>query len=201
MGVLRIGVVEDHPLFRRALERLVLAQGWSLAFSCEDLESARAALRTIGADIVVLDLQLPDGSGLELLGPADGSRFLVVSSWDDAATVKEVERAGGRGLVSKSAEDGAIAAAIRDVAAGRTAFAPPRPPTGGAGVGGASPVLSGRELECLVLVAEGLSNREIGEVLGIGTETVKSHVGAILQKLAAKDRAQAVAFAFRRGLI
>ncbi|MFN2321894.1 MAG: LuxR C-terminal-related transcriptional regulator [Trueperaceae bacterium] len=196
---LSVGVVEDHPLFRRALERLVHAQGWSLVFSCEDLESAGAALRTSGPDVVVLDLQLPDGSGLELLGAAGGTRFLVVSSWDDVATVKEVERAGGRGLVSKSAEDGAIAAAIRDVAAGRTAFAPARQPAAGATE--ASAVLSGRELECLVLVAEGLSNREIGDVLGIGTETVKSHVGAILQKLAAKDRAQAVAFAFRRGLI
>jgi DNA-binding NarL/FixJ family response regulator len=198
-GSLRVGVVEDHPLFRRALERLVLAQGWTLAFACEDLESARAALRSSGADVVVLDLQLPDGSGLELIDSV-GPPFLVVSSWDDVATVKEVERAGGRGLVSKAAEDGAIAAAIRDVVSGRTAFAPPKASTS-TGTAGASSVLTGRELECLVLVAEGLSNREIADVLGIGTETVKSHVGAILQKLMAKDRAQAVAFAVRRGLI
>lgn len=195
----RVGVVEDHPLFRRALERLIQAQGWTLVFACEDLASARAALRGTEVDVVVLDLQLPDGSGLDLLGTS-GPPFLVISSWDDAATVKEVERAGGRGLVSKAAEDGAIAAAIRDVVAGRTAFARPRPASS-TGPTASAPILSGRELECLVLVAEGLSNREIADVLGIGIETVKSHVGAILQKLAAKDRAQAVAFAVRRGLI
>ena len=197
---LNVGIVEDHPLFRRALERLLEAQGWCVVFAEGTLADARSALQRSEVDVVLLDVALPDGSGYEMIESApEKVGFLVVTSQDDGASAAAAERAGATGFVSKLADDGAIAAAVRDVAAGRRTYAPrlvvaETPARDG-------DVLTQRERECLVLIAEGMTNREIASILGIGIETVKTHVASILLKSKASDRAHAIAHAFRVGWV
>ena len=201
----RVGVVEDHPVLARALRQLLEDASFTVSFVSGTVAEARTALAQCDVDIVLLDIALPDGTGYELLGEVEDStarrpQFIVLSSSDDAAAVGSAERAGARGFISKVATPGHIVAAVRDVASGKVAFdlrvdrprGEPRE---------SDEMLSPREVACLALVAEGLSNREVGEVLGISGETVKTHLDSVRAKLGAADRAQAVALGVRRGYI
>jgi DNA-binding NarL/FixJ family response regulator len=147
---------------------------------------------------------LPDGSGLDLAADAmiqanktDVPRFVVLSSREEASWIAEAKRVNCSGYIAKSAPPHRIAAIVRAVARGERVFEI----RGVASGMSAEPTLTSRELSCLALVAEGLTNREIAEVLGVTSETIKSHLSVVREKLGASDRAQAVAIGVRRGLV
>lgn len=196
-----VGVVEDHPLYRLALVSTVERAGWHVQFAVDSVEAASAALTRSDVDVLLLDVTLPDGDGRDLLALAVERDVvtIIVSSNDHAEVVAAAERGGAMAFVAKSADDGVIQAVVRDALRGRRTF-PTIKITDHSGGAAASP-LTDREHQVLVLAAEGLSNREIAEVLDIGHETVKSHVASVLVKTSSADRTQAVAVALRRGWI
>lgn len=160
-------------------------------------------------DVIVLDRRLPDGDGIAAIGrltaAAPGVRVLVLTGEATAAVAAGVVAAGGAGLVVKSSRLGELESAVREVAGGGVVFAPGLLPgvldrlTGRAGHRGSA--LTPRERETLLLLAEGASTDEIGDRLGVARNTARNHVQHVLEKLGARSKLEAVAFARRDGLL
>jgi DNA-binding NarL/FixJ family response regulator len=165
-------------------------------------------------DVVLMDVRMPRMDGLEAarMIVADGSaRVLMLTTFDLDEYVYAALRAGASGFLLKDAPAAQLVQAVRVVASGDALLAPSvtrrliedfarRPGPGGQ----APPTLQGlttREVEVLVLIAQGLSNQEIATQLVVAEQTVKTHVGRILGKLGLRDRAQAVVVAYESGLI
>ena len=204
----RVLIVDDHPLFRDALARLVASvPELAVAGLADDGPEAVAAARAGGVDVVLMDLNLPTMSGIEataqLTALADAPAVLVVTMVDDDDTVVAALRAGARGYVLKGASADELAAAVRTVAAGGAVF--------GAGVAAqvlnmsasaaAANVdgLTEREQEVLARLAEGASNKQIALALGLSLKTVQNYVSRILDKLQVSDRTQAALQAQKPG--
>jgi two-component system, NarL family, nitrate/nitrite response regulator NarL len=206
----RVLVVDDHPLFRDAMARLL--RSWAEVEVIGEAASGRAALERIRADppdVAVVDVRMPDVDGVQLCAAVgrDGlaTRILIVSGYDDDELVYAALEAGAAGYVPKDAPRDEMARAVLAVAHGEMAIAPRlasglasqirirRERTG--------PLLTDREREVLALLAEGKSAPEIGRMLFLATSTVKSHLAHLYEKLGVSDRAAAVAEAMRRGLI
>ena len=206
----RVLVVDDHPLFRDAMARLL--KGWAEVEVIGEVGSGREALERIRADapdVAVVDLRMPDVDGVQVCTAVtrDGlaTRVLIVSGYDDDELVYAALEAGASGFVPKDAPPEEVARAVLAVAHGDTAIAPRL----AAGVAAQirlradhrRPLLTEREREVLVLLAEGRSAPDIGRQLFLATSTVKSHLAHLYEKLGVSDRAAAVAEAMRRGVI
>ncbi len=203
-------VVDDHPLVRESMVTRLAAMGARDVAEAASIAEARARARASGPrDLCVLDVGLPDGSGLELLGElrsAGWPRLVVLSAADDPYSVRAAFVAGAQGYLLKSASPFVVADGVRKVLDGGVYADPMVASLLAAGLRG-SPApdgtgeLSGREIEVLRLVADGRSNKEIGETLGLSALTVKSHLARISRKLGTGDRAEMVALAMRAGVI
>jgi DNA-binding NarL/FixJ family response regulator len=203
--VIRVLIVDDHPVFREGLAGLLATlPDVEIAGTAGTAEEALAGLHDSAPDIVLMDINLPGASGVEatrrVLAAAPATAVLVVSMVDDDDSVFAALAAGARGYVLKGASAGEITAALRTVAAGGAVF--------GAGIASrllattpahlsrpAPPSrhddLTAREREVLDLLADGASNRQIARSLGVSVKTVQNHVSRILDKLQAADRTQA----------
>src|SRR5919112_1103696 len=174
-------VVDDHPLVRESMVARLMAMGARDVVEAASVSEARARANAGGVrDLCVLDVGLPDGSGLDLLADlraAGWPRLVVLSAADDPYSVRAA-------FVAGASVASLLAAGLR----------------GGPQQDGVSE-LSGREVEVLRLVADGRSNKEIGETLGLSALTVKSHLARIARKLGTGDRAEMVAMAMRAGVI
>jgi DNA-binding NarL/FixJ family response regulator len=173
------------------------------------IAEARARAAAGARDVCVLDLGLPDGSGLELLADlraAGWTKLIVLSAADDPYSVRSAFVAGAQGYLLKSASPHVVVDGVRRVLDGGVYADPSVASLLAAGLRG-GPVgegineLSGREVEVLKLVADGQSNKQIGELLGLSALTVKSHLARIARKLGTGDRAEMVALAMRAGVI
>jgi DNA-binding NarL/FixJ family response regulator len=204
-------VVDDHPLLRESMVNRLRALGAVDVVEAASAAEARARARGGPRDIAVVDLGLPDGSGLDLLAElraAGWSRLVVLSAADDPYSVRAAFVAGAQGYLLKSASPAVVADGVRRVLDGGV-YADPSVASllaaGLRGAGGSSDglaaELSGREIEVLRLVADGQSNKQIGEALGLSALTVKSHLARIARKLGTGDRAEMVAMAMRSGVI
>jgi DNA-binding NarL/FixJ family response regulator len=204
---IRILVVDDHPVVREGLVAILEDEpDFEIAGAVGTAEDALALAARVRPDVVLLDLELPGMSGIEaiprLAASAPGTRVLVLTAYDTDERVLGAVRAGARGYLLKGAAAGEIAQAIRAVHAGGshlasrvaakvlTQMTAPRRST-----------LSARERAVLRLVADGLPSKQIARRLSITERTVKFHIGSILNKLGAENRAQAVAKAAERGLL
>ncbi len=204
-------VVDDHPLIRESMVGRLRAMGASDVTEAASVAEARARARTGPRDLGVLDLSLPDGSGLDLLSQlrAEGwGRLVVLSAADDPHAVRAAFMAGAQGYLLKSASPMIVADGVRRVLDGGVYADPSVASLLAAGIRGGQPTgdsatseLSGREVEVLSLVSDGQSNKEIGEKLGLSALTVKSHLARIARKLGTGDRAEMVAMAMRAGVI
>jgi len=204
-------VVDDHPLVRESMVTRLRAMGARDVAEAASYAEARARARGGARDLAVLDLGLPDGSGLELLAQLrkEGWRRLVVlSAADDPYSVRAAFVAGAQGYLLKSASPVTVSDGVRRVLDGGVYADPAVASLLAAGLRGApggndglASELSGREVEVLRLVADGQSNKEIGEQLGLSALTVKSHLARIARKLGTGDRAEMVALAMRAGVI
>lgn len=203
-------VVDDHPLVRESMVARLTAMGAREVIEAASVAEAKARARAGGPrDLCVLDLGLPDGSGLELLAElrtAGWPRLVVLSAADDPYSVRAAFVAGAQGYLLKSASPRTVADGMRRVLDGGV-FADPmvasllasglRSSAAPDGTG----ELSAREIEVLRLVADGHSNKEVGETLGLSSLTVKSHLARISRKLGTGDRAEMVALVMRSGVI
>ena len=204
-------VVDDHPLVREYIAGRLRSVGARDVVEAASYAEARARARSMPPALAIVDLGLPDGSGLELLAElrrAGWTRLIVFSAADDPYSVRAAFVAGAQGYLLKSTGSGTLTDGLRRVLDGAV-YADPSVASllavglrGGPGPGeGLSCELSAREVEVLRLVAEGRSNKEIGDELSLSALTVKSHLARIARKLGTGDRAQMVALTMRTGLI
>ena len=200
---MRVLIADDHPLFRDGLARAVSAR-FELVAAVGDGRSALEQIRSLQPDVAVLDLRMPELSGLDVIAAVD-ARVLVLSAARDSALVYAAVAAGAAGYWSKEADRDTICDAIATVARGETVLGADiqsavaqaireREPASG-------PVLSPREREVLRLTADGRSAPQIAAELYLSPTTVKTHLQRIYEKLGVSDRAAAVREAMRRGLI
>jgi DNA-binding NarL/FixJ family response regulator len=194
---MRLLICDDHALFREGLE-LVLEQLGPEAqlTSVGDAESALARVREDdGFDLVLLDLRLPGMSGFEALDALRREHpdvpVVVLSASESAADVRAVLARGASGFIPKSARGSVLLEALRRVLAGHVYVPEVLVDMGEGGVPVASRVLTGRQIEVLRLLARGLTNREIAEVLRISEETAKTHVKHIYEALDVSNRTEA----------
>jgi DNA-binding NarL/FixJ family response regulator len=192
--VIRVAVVDDHPLVREGTAALVDRQAdMEIAGVAASLDELRAILREVGVDVLLLDLRLGDASGFDLLRQAADRPFpavVVVTSYDYPQYADAALRLGAAGFVVKTAPTAELLDAIRRAASGGLAFGI-RPGNGVA--------LSPREREVVRLVVDGASNDEIGARLGISTRTVESHLRRIFERLDVASRTELAARALREG--
>jgi DNA-binding NarL/FixJ family response regulator len=211
---IRALVVDDHDLFRRGLRELLEEQGIKVIGEAATGSDAVALATRARPDVVVMDLNLPQGSGIEatreLVDSNPQARVLVLTVASDERTVLDALIAGACGYLLKDATIEEIAAGVR-AAAGGQSFVSPRVAhhvlgrlRGQAGAdSGSGPDdtrLSERELQILRLIAAGCDNDQIAETLFLSPRTVKNHVSSILAKLEMDNRVQAAVYAVRRGI-
>jgi len=199
MARARLLLVDDHALFRAGL-RLLLAEHARVGSIAEAGSLDEAAALAAGADLALLDVNLPGLNGLEgitlLRAKAPHLRVLMLSAVEDPAAVQLARVRGAQGFVSKAAPSSAILAAVDAVLDGGSAFAQePGAPAG------AAASLTGRQLEVLALLCEGRSNKLIGRALDLSENTVRVHVSAILRALDSTSRTEAMVAARQRGLV
>ncbi|MFF8570851.1 response regulator [Streptomyces sp. CA-100214] len=215
---IRVLLADDQNLVRAAFALLVASAPdmevvGEAATGREAVELARAER----ADLVVMDVRMPDLDGIEAtrLIAADedlaGVRVLVLTTYDTDENIVEALRAGASGFLVKDTRPAELLDAIRTVTAGDALLSPGptarlierflrSPATPAAGIAGPD-CLSDRERQVLALVARGLNNTEIADSLGLSPLTAKTHVSRIMGKLGARDRAQLVIVAYESGLV
>jgi len=207
-GVIRVLLVDDHALLRAGMARLLdLADDVSVIGSAgsgvEGLEMA-AALRP---DVVLMDLSMPGMSGVEatrrLLAAHPDTAVVVLTSFAEPDLVVDALDAGAIGYLLKDAEPDGLVGAVRAAARGESPLDPRAARIVLTGRAKPAPVsvLSGREKEVLVLVAEGLANKQIARSLGIAERTVKAHLTSVFTQIGVTDRTSAALWAHRRGLV
>ena len=207
-GVIRVLLVDDHALLRAGMARLLdLADGVTVVGSAgsgaEGLELATA----LHPDVVLMDLSMPGMSGVEatrrLLAARPDTAVVVLTSFADPDLVIDALDAGAIGYLLKDAEPDGLVGAVRAAARGESPLDPRAARVMLAGRARPAPVsvLSGREKEVLVLVAEGLANKQIARTLGIAERTVKAHLTSVFTQIGVTDRTSAALWAHRRGLV
>ena len=219
--MIRVAVVDDHPVFRLGMAALldsfdgvgVVGQAASAAEARTllGLDPGAEAAPGAGPDVVLMDLDLGDGSGVdvtrELVRADPAARVLVVTMHEDDDAVVAAVRAGARGFLVKSASPAEVERAVRAVADGAMILSPSVADRAMAYVVGGRaaarvpfPQLTDREREVLDLVAAGLDNASISRRLVLSPKTVRNHVANVLAKLAVRDRSAAIVRAREEGL-
>ncbi|MEU1402931.1 response regulator transcription factor [Streptomyces sp. NPDC005728] len=208
-------LVDDEPLVRAGLRAVLEAQpDIEVIGEAADGAAVIPLVRQLRPDVVAMDVRMPLMDGIEatraVLRTVDAPpKILVVTTFEDDEFVYEALRAGADGFLLKRARPAEIVHAVRLVAEGESLLFPASVRQLAARYGGnhepSAPLseagLTDREAEVLRLMTRGLSNAEIAGLLVVGTETVKSHVSAVLAKLGARDRTQAVIAAYESGFV
>jgi len=203
-ATIRIMIVDDHSMVRMGMAGLfAMEPDMQVVTEAEDMEQAVIEFKKHRPQVILMDVRMPGGSGLEALeriktiDPA--ARVVILSTYDLEEPMIAAHESGACGYLLKSVKFDELVAAIRSVHAGGNCF-PPALMSHIAARASRKPMTS-REIETLDLLRRGLSNKEIAQVLDISENTAKFHVKAILVKLDVTDRAEAVAAAYERGLL
>jgi DNA-binding NarL/FixJ family response regulator len=212
---IRVMVVDDHPMWRDSVARDLAEAGCDVVAAVGEGAQAIRVAAAVRPDVVVLDLQLPDLSGVEVIQglrtAEPHARVLVLSASGEHHDVLETVKAGATGYLTKSAKREEFIDAVRRTAAGDAVFTPGlaglvlgefrRLAAEPAGRGQQpAPSLTERETEVLRLVAKGLSYKPIAERLGLSHRTVQNHVQNTLNKLQLHNRVELARYAIERGL-
>jgi len=200
--VIRVFLVDDHELVRRGIGALLNAEDdMEVVGEASTAAQARGRIRATRPDVAVLDVRLPDGSGIDVCrdirSDLPDTRCLMLTGYDDDDAIYAAVLAGAAGYVIKDIRGSKLVDSVRAVAAGRSLLDPalnrrvverikerhdtdPRLDS-----------LTMRERQILPLIAEGLTNREIGDRLGLAEKTVKNYLSGLLSKLGLQRRTQA----------
>ncbi len=212
----RVLIADDQRVIREGLTLLLrLLPGIEVVGAAADGEEALAMTARLSPDVVLMDLRMPRCNGVEatrrLRETNPACRVVVLTTYADDRSVVDALRAGARGFLTKDAGAEEIQRAIDAVMSGRAAIDPAVQHHLVAAVSGELPPkpvgqtlpdgLTAREAEVLSLIASGLSNTEIAERLVVSEATVKSHINHLFMKIGARDRAQAVTYAYRHELV
>jgi len=217
--VIRCLIADDQAMVREGFAAMLAAEpGIMVAGQAADGADAVRQSRQLDPDVVLMDVRMPVMDGLEaarqiLAAAADPGRprVLMLTTFDLDEYVYEALRAGASGFVLKDATTAELIHAVTVVAAGEALLAPSvtrrlitdftRKPPAVPAVPVALDVLTSRETEVLLLIAQGMSNTQISDTLCIAGETTRTHIKRILSKLGLRDRAQAVVIAYETGLV
>jgi DNA-binding NarL/FixJ family response regulator len=203
-GRIRILAADDHAIFRAGIATLISKEpDMELVGEAASGKEVIERYRALRPDITLVDLQMPDGDGIEaikaILKDNDSARIIVLTTYAGDARAKRALQAGARGYLLKGMIRKELFDCIRAVHAGQKRIHGEVATQIAAHLG--SDALTTRELDVLARVATGNSNREIAQLLSISEETVKGHVKTILEKLNAADRTHAVLLAITRGFL
>jgi DNA-binding NarL/FixJ family response regulator len=204
----RILVVEDHKLVSRGLEMMLsMVEGFESAGVVHSGEDAVESVKRGDVDVVLMDVSLGEGiDGVEatrrIKEASPHTKILMLTMFTDPGTVTDAVKAGADGYLSKGASEAALTDAIHQILKGRAVLDPhvtqgvfgrltDKDPT----------ALTDRELDVLRQICEGRSTKEVAAHLYLSEETIKTHLKNIFRKLGVHDRAEAVAEAFRRGVV
>jgi DNA-binding NarL/FixJ family response regulator len=201
---IRILIVDDHPLLREGVAAVLAGQpDMALAGEAANGVDALAQYRRLRPDVTLMDLQMPDASGIEAIqsirNEFPAARIIVLTMYDGDVQATRALRAGASGYLLKNTLRKELVDAIRLVHAGHRRIPPEIAVVLAEHQG--DDALTAREVDVLRRVAAGRSNKIIADDLGISEGTVKTHMKSILSKLAADDRTHAVAIATRRGIL
>lgn len=204
----RVLLVDDHPIVRKGLRRLIEHQaGLEVCAEAEGVRGARDAIREHQPDVVVVDLSLKDGDGIELVKEVHahhpGLPLLVLSMHDESVYAERLLAAGASGYIMKQAASELFIQALEEVLAGRTYISDAvsarllhKAAAGGIRNGStATDALSNRELQILEMIGRGLSSRQVAQSLNLSIKTIEAHRQRIKRKLNLTTGAQLVNFA------
>lgn len=217
-------IVDDDPIVRGVLRKIIeRTPGAVCVGELGEADSLPEAAERLHPDVVLLDVRMPEMSGIEVLREMRAKglpcRAVMLTTFDDDEALSAAVREGAKGYLLKDATLEELVGAIREVAAGGTHVRPvvtarviqglrelqwetgAGPAGGGGGATEAAPDLTPREVEVLRLMAGGYSNREIAGALGVAEGTVKNHVSSLLGKLGVRDRTRAVLKGLEMGCI
>lgn len=213
MEHLRVLIADDHPMFRHGVQTLLASTpGLAVAGEARTGQEAIDLAETLQPDIILMDLQMPELNGIQatrqILAANPQIRILMVTMFEDDASVFTAMKAGARGYILKDADKPDMLRAISAVGNGEAIFSPaiasrvldyftaPRP----AEAATAFPELTEREREILGLIAHGHANQDIARRLVLTHSTVRNYVSSIFSKLQVADRAHAIVRARQAGL-
>ena len=201
---IRVFSVDDHPLMHEGIAALINNQpDMNLVAEAFDGRSALVEFREHQPDVTLMDLRLPDMSGIDamiaILKEFPNARVIILTMFEGDVEIQRALKSGARGYMLKTMPPKELVKVIRRVHAGKKHI----PPEIAANLAEhfSNDALTPREIEVLAQIAEGNRNRDIAQRLFISEETVKVHIKHIMDKLDANDRTQAVAIAIRRGII
>ncbi|MBC3982773.1 response regulator transcription factor [Streptomyces sp. AC563] len=204
---IRVLVADDHTVMRAGVVALLAPEpGVEIVGEAANGAEAVAAVRALAPDVALLDLRMPVMDGVSaterIVASGASTRVLILTTYDTDAEIERAVEAGAVGYLLKDTSREQLVAAIAAAARGETVLAPKVAERLVARMRRPAPVaLTGRELEVLTAVADGLSNAEIGRRLVIGEATVKTHLLRVFAKLDVSDRTHAVVVALDRGLL
>jgi two-component system, NarL family, response regulator len=201
---IRVLIADDHSIVRQGLATIIDRDPeMTVVAQAEDGQQAIALFREHHPNVTLMDLRMPQMGGVEsitaICAEFKQARIMVLTTYDGDEDIYRGLQAGAQGYLLKDAKPNELLNAIRTIHSGQK-YVPPE-------VGAklvqrmSNPVLSERELDVLRLMAQGMSNQDIGAALNVGESTVKSHVNRILSKLGVNDRTQAVIVAIKRGIV
>lgn len=204
--MIRLALAEDHKIVRWAIrEALSTAEDLEIVGEAGTAAETLAMLRDVKPDVLVLDLTLPDRSGIDVLNEMhelDTPPLVVVLTWHtEPSYAARAIAAGAQGYVDKSAQPEELLRAIHAVARGERVVPPGVDELLASGTVDPAGSLTARELQVMEMLARGMTNREIAEQLGISGKTVDTHRGHVLKKLGVRNNSELTTFAVKHGYI
>ena len=204
MAKIKVLIADDHAIVRMGLKSILGTQkDIEVVGDADDGKRAIVETLRLKPDVVVMDLMMPVMNGMEateeILRQRPSTRILLLTSYGTADDIAHALELGAAGALSKGLASTNLLNAIRDVAAGKTVISPEikkniaeHPPV---------PQLTDRQIKILQSIADGSSNKEVADRLNIRIDSVQEHIAAIVRKLGASNRTEAVAIALRKHLL
>jgi len=197
---MKVLIVDDHAVVRHGLKSAIQSQGYEVVAEAGSINEAQAFMAQTNPDAIIVDINLPDGSGFDLVAwsrrVSPTTAIVVLTLNDGADYVRAAKSAGANAFIVKNAPLTELIAALDFAISSPQSFSSKQICISGIDSG-----LSAREIDVLYSISHGLSNTAIATDLYISVSTVKTHVSSILRKLEADNRVQALAIARERGLL
>jgi DNA-binding NarL/FixJ family response regulator len=202
--VIRLLCVDDHPIVRDGIVRLIATQpDMKLIAEASDGQEAVEQFRKHQPDVTLMDLQMPNMNGIDAIGAIRGefpeARIIVLTTYEGDVQVIRALKAGAQAYLLKGSLRKELLDTIRAVQAGQKRLSPEA--AAAVAEHATDSALSPKEISVLTLIAGGNANKEIAAQLSVSEESVKSYVRSILSKLGANDRTHAVTIGLKRGII